>query len=338
MIRGPVLPQSRESLWTLLASRLDCLESGLELVHEGLDCSDGQLGLVECLARDAMGAPVLVLLAVDGDALLPARVWSACEFLTRVGTSLAASVPEANFCSAPGRVFVVGTAAAAAALESLSRLSLPSLLTCRLEPFRLAGVERFAVRWLSRDAVPAAVAAPDFVVSDECRDEWQALRTICERIDPAVRIEGDRFWRRISWRGSVLGQVWSAPGELRGAVEDGVATRLCGSVELRTFGDKLLRRYATLAGLRAPGPSQCEPRGVGSRQLPGRVADDRGRESGESLRSSVVSARLTPEEYSALGGLDAPAGVEASGGAVAGDAARIVAEPDGARAPARRPD
>ena len=163
MIRGPVLPQLRDSLWSLVSRRLDAIERGLTLVVEGLDCSGGQLGQVDGLARDAMGGPVLVLLAVDGDALLSARVLSACEFLTRVGDSLVTAVPEANFCSGiGGRVLLVGTEASAASLELLRRLPLPAFQVCRLEPFRLAGTERFAVRWLSADGFwsLASQAAP----------------------------------------------------------------------------------------------------------------------------------------------------------------------------------
>ena len=105
MIRGPVLPQSREALWALVVGRLEVIERGLTLVGEGFDCSDGQLGLVDALARDAAGAPVLLVLAIEGDALLLARTIAAADFLHRAGESLGAALPEAAFCSgAQGRV------------------------------------------------------------------------------------------------------------------------------------------------------------------------------------------------------------------------------------------
>ncbi|MBP8299355.1 MAG: hypothetical protein KA020_03235, partial [Planctomycetes bacterium] len=69
MIRGPVLPQMREGLWSLVAGRLEAIETGLLLVLEDLDCSAGRLGAVEGLARDAAGAPVLLTMATDGDAM-----------------------------------------------------------------------------------------------------------------------------------------------------------------------------------------------------------------------------------------------------------------------------
>ena len=64
MIRGPVLPTKRDSLWSLVSTRLDRLESGLTLALESFECGDAALGSVEGLARDAMGGPVLVMLAV----------------------------------------------------------------------------------------------------------------------------------------------------------------------------------------------------------------------------------------------------------------------------------
>ena len=38
MIRGPVLPKMRDSLWELVSARLDQIESGLTLVLESLEC------------------------------------------------------------------------------------------------------------------------------------------------------------------------------------------------------------------------------------------------------------------------------------------------------------
>ena len=83
MIRGPVLPQGRERLWALVAQRLAVIETGLELVSETLDCSGDRHGAIEGLCRDASGAPVLVALAVDGDAMLLPRILAAAEFLDR---------------------------------------------------------------------------------------------------------------------------------------------------------------------------------------------------------------------------------------------------------------
>ena len=162
MIRGPVLPQGRERLWALVAQRLAVIETGLELVSETLDCSGDRHGAIEGLCRDASGAPVLVALAVDGDAMLLPRILAAAEFLDRVGVGFAAAVPEGTFCpDARPRLLVVGTEASTDAMRTLLRVGLPELEACRLEPFRLAGSERFAVRWLDARPVRASIADGD---------------------------------------------------------------------------------------------------------------------------------------------------------------------------------
>jgi hypothetical protein len=294
-----------------------------------------------------MGGPVLVLLAVDGDALLSARVLSACEFLTRIGDSLVTAVPEANFCcGVGGRVLLVGTEASAASLELLRRLPLPAFQVCRLEPFRLAGTERFAVRWLSAEGTApapklAAAPTPEFNVAKERSRDWATLRSLCERIDPGVRIDGDRFWRRITWSGRLLGEVWSVEGELRAVTADGLQSTLSGAGEIRAFADQLMRQYMKAAdvasGRASPEPASAEAGGGKHRGAPG------GRSSSvkagdESLRSSLAAARLSPEEYSALGGSAMLSGGGAAGAALADDSARIVAAQEGPWPPLRRTD
>lgn len=324
MIRGPILPHLRESLWAIVAARLDAIERGLELVFEGFDCSNGQIGLVDGLARDAMGAPVLVVLALDGDALLAARVLAAREFLLRVGDALATALPEANFCFGTlGRILVVGTEHSAASLDLLQRFGLPGVQICRLEPFRIAGQERFAVRWL-RGAV-AAVGAPadaaaeagsthgehaPFCVDALGQPHWDAIRQICERIDPAVRVGGDRFSRRITWQGRVLGEVVSVGGQLRASCPGGSAIDVQDSRDVRAFADQLLRRYATYAGLARTAAPDARPAAAA-------VARN-GRLDAGSLRASLAAARLSAEEYSALDGAGRN-GAEVPGRGAVGD-------------------
>ena len=344
MIRGPILPQLRESLWTLVSTRLDLVERGLELVLEGLDCSGGQLGLVEGLARDASGAPVLVVLAVDGDALLTARVLAAADFLQRLGDALVAAVPEARLCpGAAGRVLVVGTEAASASLDSLGRLPVPSLQVCRLEPFRIAGGERFAVRWLPSAQVSAnaVAAAPPFVVPADQRDLWKSVQELCNRIDPAVRVDGDRYWRRISWQGRLLAEVRLVDGVLRAEVGGAAPSELSIASDVRSFGDLLLRRFVELAGLnkeQMPAVDACaSTRGAASRLAAnGRSAGVRS--DTDSLRSVAAAARLSPEEYSALGGPASAAGGETGAAVPAdGDEDSLAAAQDGPWPPTRRP-
>ena len=333
MIRGPVLPQQRETLWPLVAGRLDAIERGLVLVFEGLDCAGGQLGLVDGLARDAGGAPVLVLLAIDGDALLSARVLAAVEFLDRLGDSLANALPEAGLCpGSPGRVVVVGTDVLGATLERIRRLGLKGVQVCRLEPFRIAGTERFAVCWLADAHGGSADGLPEFCVPADQQPVWRLLQEVSSRIDPAVRVDGDRYLRRISWRGRTLGEIRLVDGCLVGADEDGASHALISVRHAHAFGDRLLRAFARQSGLaiehaamtdaeRAPVRDPATRLAAGSRS-----GTPRG---GESLRSTLAAAQLSPEEYSALGGLASAAGGEAEGAVTADDVVRIVAAQEG---------
>lgn len=329
MIRGPVMPQMREGLWSLVANRLDSLETGLTLVLEGLDCSGGQLGAIQGLARDANGAPVLLLLAVDGDALLSARVLSAVEFLDRVGDSLSLAIPEGGFAAGVrGRIVVVGTETAAASFELLRRLPFAALQLCRLEPFRIAGSERFAVRWLATSGAAAEGAAVEFAVAPAQRAFWLAIERLCQRLDPAVSLTGDRFWRRITWHGNLLGQVIVADGGLHTSGPDGARRSVLSDADVREFGDQIVRRFAVLRGLvAAPGvaaPDAEVERAHGGSQ-PGRATFRA--VPADSLRATLAHARLSPEEYSALGGPGR--GGDLDPDAAADDVARIVAAQEG---------
>lgn len=353
MIRGPVLPQLRDSLWSLVSSRLDCIETGLTLVLESLDCSDGELGPAEGLARDAAGGVVLVMLAVEGDALLSARALSAGRFLARVNDSFALAVPEGNFCpGTPGRILLIGTEPAATAFGEVCALPIPGLHACTLEPFRIAGRERFAVRWIATpqdsawsldvamhasDGIeatevepteaatsPAEVATralpqPEFVVPPARARLWEAALSICERIDNAVIVHGDRFSRTISWNGNVLGDVRTVGGDLVASSATGVVRDLRDLRDVRRFGDQLLRAFVHCAQLdigndrdsdQQPNSVRTAASSTSGAVMAGNdrtaatrhaVGDRREPTSGETLRASLAESKLTPEEYSALG-------------------------------------
>lgn len=331
MMRGPLLPQLRASVWAQVSGRLGAIERGLTLVFEGIDCSAGQFGAVEGLARDAMGGPVLVLAAVDGDGLLAARVHAASEFLARIGDALSDAVPEAEFVAgAPGRVLVVGTEDGEAALDLVRRLPLPALEVCLLDSFRLAGAERFVVRWLARaegetvrpDPRPSATR-PRFDVPAGCRSEWDELQQLCGRIDDSVRWDGDRYSRRILSRGKLLGRVEIDAGALWGVDVLGKRHPLQAPRERRHFVDLLLRRFAHLSGV----TFAAAPAG------PGAPADASPAPAAqEGLLASLSSTRLSAEEYSALGN-PSPAGSEAGPGAES-DAAAGTGPASGAAADA----
>lgn len=347
MIRGPVLPQMREGLWRLVANHLDVLETGLALVLEDLDCSGGQLGAVDGLGRDASGAPVLLLLAVDGDPLLPARALAAVEFLDRVGDALSTAIPEAGLAvGARGRVLVITSGNGPAVGSLLRHLPAGAIEVCRLEPFRVAGSERFAVRWLAAGANVAPTAAVpgapvDFVVAEAARSAWSSIARVCERLDVGVRLDGDRYRRRITWHGRLLGEVTSRDGGLFGSIQEGAVRPLATAADVREFNDQLVRRFASFSGMAGGG---AEPVPGGRSREEGAVGGGTGRGAtkgtlSESLRATLASARLSPEEYSALGGPARLAGGGAEVAGVADDVARIVAAQEGSwQGPTMRTD
>lgn len=349
MIRGPVLPQVRERLWAIVAPRLGMVERGLERIEEAFDCSGGQLGAIDCLARDALGAPVLVVLAVEGDMLLTARVLGALEFLDRVGSALSVAIPEARLVPGhEGRVLVIGTEVSVAALGGLQRIVTDRLQTCVLEPFRLGGEERFAVRWVDRAAaaavggLAAAEAGPrpidEFAVPEGQRVHWESLRRVCERLDPEVHIAGERFSRRVTWRGHRLGEVAVRAEGLVATAAGGDELMLAEAGDVRSFADRVVRAYMAARKLdvtvrpaegRSHGREGTSPSANANRAA-ARTA------SLDSMRSTLAAARLSSEEYSALGGVgdadaDDPAGA-------ADDVARIVAAQEGTWPPPRASD
>lgn len=331
MIRGPVLPQSRESLWALVSNRLDVIERGLSLVGENFDCS-GHFGSIDALARDAVGSPVLVILATAEDAGIAARTLDAIDFLDRVGAGLSTAIPEAQFDpGASARVVVIAVQGSMAGLTPLLRREMPRLQVCRMEAFRMAGSERLAVLWQSGRPEHGSPVGPSFACPLAQESTWRALHDFCLRIDPAVSIDGDRYRRQIRWRGRLLGEVAVRDGALHATSADGQGQLLAAPSDLRQISDRLLRSFTQVAGLalsraedasatRAPNLDDAS-RYAGERSAPARLP-------GDSLRSVVAASRLSSEEYSALGGSTSAVDGETEGAAVPGDIARIVATPE----------
>ncbi len=317
MIRGPVLPKVRDSLWALLAPRLAQLESGLTLVHEPLECGDAALGVVDGLARDAIGGPVAVMLALEGDTLLPARALAADRFLHRVGAALAQAVPEANFAhGVPGRVLVVGTEASAGLIDEVCALPLQSLMACTLEPFRVDGVERFAVRWVhgGSDATDTAEAAASqggaagFVAPAGREALWEEVQRLSARIDPAVEFCGDRFSRKILWNGYLLGELRTTDGALIARAATGLVLGIHDARDVRRFGDQMLRAFARHAKLTSSEQQRAGGRSARHEEPrePAPIARDRdssAAQSAEGRRASSEASRLSPDEHAARGDL-----------------------------------
>lgn len=350
MIRGPVLPQSRDALWALVAGRLDAVQRGLTLVSEGFDCANGRLGAIEGLARDVDGAPVLLLLARRDDPLLLPRALDAVAFLQRLGPALAAALPEAGFqAGRRGRLVVIAADGDAAACQPLLLHASPTLHVCALEPFRLGGMERVAVRWLAAADRVEATQAQDLassVVAAEAaapagmpatapsparvQSLWSSLKELCLRIDQGIAIDDGADRRRITWNGQPLAEVRETAGGLQGFLPDGSECALAAPADVGTFSNRLLRGYSQLAGLvfqkraAAKTPIDTDEQAAVSRHAAnghGRL----GRNGADSLRAAAAAARLSPEEHSALGSPTSAVGGESEYAALAGDLARIVA-------------
>jgi len=165
---------------------------------------------------------------------------------------------------------------------------------------------------------------------------WQALLSICNRIDDAVIVHGDRFSRSISWNGNSLGEVRSVGSSLVASAATGVVGDLRDMRDVRRYGDQLLRAFVRHAELDlgnglAPEEETHSGRSVAASATESdrfsatrpavtrpavtrqEVGDRWNSSDGESLRSSLAAARLSPEEYSALGDPASVAGPIAEG-------------------------
>lgn len=295
MIRGPIQPPPRESLWKLVSTRLAALESGLALIQEGFECSAGEVGAgyvaaADALLRDAAGAPVFLLVAGDADAGLAGRVLATLSFCERMGDALSRALPEAGFVpGSAARVLVVGPAVALTPLDLLRRLEPRGLELCQLEPFRLGGVERCATRWLGGGlgggASSAGTPLPAFHLPESLLPLWAEIERFLQRLDSSIVVDGDRFLRRISWLGRPLGRVHVAEGSLVATAPGGATSLLDGPASVRRWCDQLFRCYLTLAGAPAA-PASANAN---------RLVDPGG------LRASLAGARVSAEEYAALG-------------------------------------
>jgi hypothetical protein len=356
------MPQSRDALWSFVSGRLHAIQPGLTLVFDGFDCADGELGAIEGLARDADGAPVLVLLARDGDALLAHRALAAAAFLERVGDGLALAIPEGGFRSGlTGRALVVAVAGAAAAVRPLVRQTSARLQVCALEPFRVAGKERFAVRWLHDGAratatAPTAaersaageVAAAPVAAEADAAESTAAESTAAE--STAAELAAAAAAPAAGPTPAHVQALWSRLEELCLRIDQGIRIDAADDRRRITWnGQTLAEVRADADALRGtlPDGSECALSAFSNRllrgysRLAGLVFGKRSAAGGDEdaaapraptnrtgldgLRAAAAAARLTPEEHSALGAPTSAVGDAAERAAMASDLARIAA-------------
>ena len=303
MIRGPVVPLTREGLWRLLREHPDLVEHGLQVVAEDLELGTGELGLVDGLLRDASGAPVLALVTDERDAALVARVIAAHAFWQRNVLAIGRAMPEARLrAGAPCRLLVVASELAPGTAESLARLGIERLELVELERFHVGDQERMVVRTRCpgvRAAPPDGVPALDAAVRAGDRAIIDAVTSMLLRLDPRIRIDGDRFTRRALHEGRLLCWCWSADDLVLSALPGEEPRTLEGVDDARAFVDRVARHHLEATGDRSVFAARgAEPAAApldGPSAAPGRASGL------EGLRASMSLARLSQAECTALG-------------------------------------
>lgn len=291
MICAPITTLTRDSVRRLLLERPDLIERGLRLELADLDFSQGRLGPVDALCRDASGRAVLLFVTDSHDQAVVARVAVALGFLRRNGRAMARSLPAVKAqLSAPCRVLVLGSDLGDELVGDLARLGHAELQVLGIEAFRIGKSEHFAVRSQHGEEL-GATAANGLVPA--ARLLWDQLESLMSRLDPAVRIDGDRYSRTVSCQGAPLGSFWLLDGRIEGALADGATRVLANQDEVRQFVDSALRQLLAAAPATVAGNEVSVA--VNRAIAPGLTLG--------ALRASLSASRLSREEFSALGEL-----------------------------------
>ena len=305
MIRGSVLPLQRDGLWRLVRQRTGLFERGLRVVAEQIELGTSGLPAVDGIVRDASGSPVLVFATDDRDASLAARVLAAHSFWQRNAAGMSRALPEADLRDGSAcRMLVVGVGIRAESVAALQRLQIPELQIVEVDTFRVSGQDRIVIRTLLGASQGAGGPELDGALGDAERRVFAAFEQFVQRLDPKIRVEGDRFSRRASLDGHLLADLWYADEAVNALVCGGASRRLDTDVELREVCDQLARRY-----LQVHGPSDAGSAPVVETRVQ-EAADDltldahdasRVAAQGlESLRSCMQTSRLSREEREAL--------------------------------------
>ena len=294
MISGPVLALTPEGVREQLRRDRDCIESGLVLLRDGVQTSDGLR--LDGLARDARGDGVVLLFALDGQH--PAsRALAAREFLRRSGRALARALGEPRLAFDENtRLFVIGSAVPEEWALDLRRLGLPQLELWDLDAVFVQGSRQLLVRSLlgrAADGDESGFAPPSGCdgMSRRLADE---LLGIVERLDPTLGVTGDRFRRTLVKDGEALAELRLDGPVLQcriGAADEGARRlQLRSSADVQAAADAILRIYLGRAGA-----DDGRDAGMGdAAEQPVRAP------SFEALRQGAVRAQVTQEEFRML--------------------------------------
>ena len=303
MIRGPVLPLQRDGLWRLIRQRSGLFERGFRVIAEQIELGTAGLPPVDGLLRDAGGSPVLVFATDDRDTSLTARVLAAHAFWLRNAEGMARALPEADLRDgAECRLLVIGVALRSETIASLQRLQIAGLEVLEVDTFRMGGQERVVVRAHGDAAKKPAGRDLDESVCAAGRSVFESFEHFARRLDAKIRIEGDRFSRRASFEGRLLGDLWFAEGAVHALVSGGAQRRIDTDADLRTVCDLIARRYLQVHGPAtetvADAPAADE---VAEERLDTDMSPTAFPANGlEAVRACLSTSRLTREEREAL--------------------------------------
>ncbi len=281
MISGPTIPHPRLLLADLLRSKggLDrlggvahhFLESGLVFLEEDVEFGEGIR--VDFLARDASGAPVLIL-AVDDEgaaeiplALLDLDLWfRENAFLLRQGLGLLDSAPVGLRWDLEHRIFLVTRGLRASRLKRLEGLTSLPLQVFELLFFALRGKRQ----WYAR-SLPAWQQGPEGelpLVPEGLVDPHQAalVGLFLERLgslSAALEVHGDRYHRLVLFEGRPCVELRCSDREahvnIEGRPQEEVFTVVA---DVEAAIDQVLRlllaRQADQEGFAAVGQAQAQ--------------------------------------------------------------------------------
>lgn len=284
MISGPRIAKNRDGLTELLVRLCDGPEAELQLLAQELLLDDDLL--VDALAVDAAGGPVLVFLAPESEpAVLPARILAARVWVRRNAPLLAAASPRAGALDwARARVWVLAFDLPVGVHELLAEASGGRLEVRHVRWLRHQGQVRVhAAAGRAADASLPAGGAPEPAMPDPRGH----LTTFLARLDRRVRLHEDGASGSILLGDTTLARLQGTNGDLHLHIEDREPIALRDEPERSEALELLLRRYFAAT---APAALQAATQPA------------RARGHADPARPEFEAPRVSPEEFTALSG------------------------------------
>ena len=225
MISGPTIPNNLGNLRDLVVSQIGLIEHGLRVLTQDLVL--GHDALVDVLACDATGAPVLLFVAAPESAPgLPARVLGAQLWVRQNGSLLGEELADPDLCmEQPPRLVVVGLEILADTVADLRRREIDGLTILQFCSFTVGGRLRLGLSELLGDGLAGAPVlarggsdpfrVPSGIVEPPCRALCARFLDLCRKVDPRMTATGDRFSRRLFLGGRLVAALGMTAGKLR---------------------------------------------------------------------------------------------------------------------------